>query len=179
MTAADDGGDRQHDHHQIERCSPADGVVLADRRWVGGIFQQRHDVQADESQQAEERGGPSGRLEADAAVRNAEHDREDPAHGDAIEDGAGAESGGVLHRAADDVVLGRLVVHVVFDVGLEGDGLVDVRLALPAGETERGETGEEPDEHPANEQAPHHGVRRSQWQGKPRRCRASCTHSWR
>ena len=64
--------------------------------------------------------------------------------------------------------------------GLVGDGLVDDRFGEDAGEDESEHAGDETGQRAAQDDADFHewSPAAGQWQGKPRKCRESCTHSW-
>jgi hypothetical protein len=115
-------------------------VSVANSRRRRRVLEGRHQVHGDEPHQAERGGRPPRGERAQPPVGQREHQGEHAADRDAEHDDAGAEPDRVVDRAADELGL-RSVVVALGEEALEGDRLVDLRLADGRGDDEREEPG--------------------------------------
>ena len=175
--------ERQHDHQQVQASAVADGVRAADRRGVSRIFQEWDQVDGAECRCCQhERQRPRAETR-EPRVCDDEGDGEQSPH----RDGEGKDP-----EAHADVGLNPAGEHLHAVVVHPGDGRFGVAAALLVADGTAGDRfDEDPGEHEcehsserAGEQAArdyalfHFSVTRGQWQGKPRRWRASWTNSW-
>lgn len=90
------GGDGEHNHEQVEAGTSSDGVGIADRGRVRRILEHGDDVDGDEPEETQRCCGAPCSEQPEPAVREGEHEREDAAERDPVDERTRTQAGGAL-----------------------------------------------------------------------------------
>jgi hypothetical protein len=156
-TSGSIGEHRDADHQQVQLGAPADRVGIADRGRVGRVLQERHQVEHEEGAAGEQQRGSRRTGASDPTVGDGEHDREDPAQREPVDDRGGEQAGALLQVAADRLGSGHLARGLLL-LAFEGDRAVDLRLAHELGEAGREQAAAEAGDEPPHEERAKHVV---------------------